>query len=265
MKKLFFALLTPFIITCSVFVLNSCKTKDSETETTDSLAIAYTIINTLPHNTEAFTEGLVIQQNKVLESTGQNNTSWIAEVNPASGEHDKKVILSPEYFGEGITVLNNKIYQLTYTTKIGFIYDATTYKKLGEFTYQTQGWGMTHDGKNLIMGDGSDKLFFLDTVSLKPVRTITVTNGNNRIKEVNELEYIDGYIYANIWQTNWIIKIDPANGKVVGRLDLSQIGNQIKSMYPQADVLNGIAYDANSKSLLITGKHWPKSYLIKLK
>jgi len=254
------------VILLSLALLSSCKTKDSDTtHTKDTLALEYTIINTLPHNAQAFTEGLTIHNNKVLESTGQNNTSWIAEVNPSSGEHEKKVILSGEYFGEGITVLNNKIYQLTYTTKIGFIYDATSYKKLGEFYYSTQGWGFTNDGKNLIMSDGSDKLFFLDTVSLKPVRTITVTAENNRVKELNELEYIEGYIFANVWQTNWILKIDPATGKVVGRLDLSAIGNQIRSMYPDADVLNGIAYDANSKSLLVTGKLWPKAYLIKLK
>lgn len=245
---------------------SSCKTKDTDTrQVSDTLAIDYTVINTLPHNTEAFTQGLIIYNNKILESTGQNNTSWIAEVKPGSGEHDKKVILSDQYFGEGITVLNNKIYQLTYTTKIGFIYDANTYNKIGEFTYATQGWGLTHDNKNLIMSDGSEKLYFLDTVSLKPVRTITVTAENTRVKELNELEYIDGYIFANVWQTSWIVKIDPETGKVVGRLDLSPLSQQIKSMYPRADVLNGIAYDANSKSLLVTGKHWPKAYLIKLK
>ncbi|HEY3404364.1 MAG TPA: glutaminyl-peptide cyclotransferase [Ohtaekwangia sp.] len=263
MKNLFFSLSALLLLS---LLATSCKTKDSDKPpVTDSLTINYTVINTLPHNAEAFTEGLVIHNNKILESTGQNNSSWIAEVKPSSGEHDKKVILPEEYFGEGITILNNKIYHLTYTTKIGFIYDANTYKKLGEFTYSTQGWGMTHDHKNLIMSDGSEKLYFLDTVSLKPVRTLTVTMENNPLKELNELEYIDGYIFANVWQTSWIVKIDPATGKVVGRMDLSQLANQIRSMYPQADVLNGIAYDANSKSLLVTGKMWPKAYLIKLK
>jgi glutaminyl-peptide cyclotransferase len=248
-------------------ILLSCtKKQNSEEETTSSnpMNIHYTLINTLPHNTDAWTQGLVIYDNKILESTGQPNRSWIAEVNPSSGEHDKKVTLPGQYFGEGITVLNNKIYQITWEEKTGFVYDARTYKKLKEFTYDTQGWGLTHDGKNLIMSDGSYKLHFLDTTTLKPIRSVTVMDGGTRVKELNELEYIDGYVFANVWNTNWILKIDPATGKVVGRIDLSAIGEQIRVMYPDANVLNGIAYDAKSKSLLITGKLWPKSYLIQL-
>jgi glutamine cyclotransferase len=230
----------------------------------DSLTINYTVINTLPHNTEAFIQGLVIHNNKILESTGQHNSSWIAEVNPASGEHNKKVILDGRYFGEGITVLNNKIYQLTWENKIGFIYDAHTYARIGEFKYNTPGWGLTHDNHHLIMSDGTDKIHFLDTTTLKVVRSISVTDGGSRVKELNELEYIDGNIFANVWNTNWILKIDPASGKVIGRMDLSKIGSEIKAMYPEADVLNGIAYDPKSKALLVTGKLWPKAYLIRL-
>jgi glutamine cyclotransferase len=244
-------------------LLSSCGDKTRKEEVVDSLAISYKVINTLPHNIESFVQGLVIHDNKILESTGQEQ-SWIAEVNPASGQHDKKVILDNRYFGEGITVLNNKIYQLTWKTKIGFIYDAKTYKKLGDFTYETEGWGLTHNNVNLIMSDGSEKISFLDTTTLKPVRSIIVTEGQNRIKNLNELEFINGYIFANIWQTDTIVKIDPATGKVVGRLDLSSLGSQARSLYPQAEVTNGIAYDKNSKSLLITGKLWPKAYLIKL-
>jgi len=248
-----------------VAALASCGGKKSEeAKKHDSLNLSYSVINTLPHNTEAFIQGLVIYKNKIIESTGQNNTSWIAEVNPGSGEHDKKVVLDGRYFGEGITVINNKIYQLTWTTKVGFIYDAATYKKLGEFEYNSQGWGLTHDGKNLIMSDGSDKLHFLDTATLKIIRSVSVMDGGTRVKELNELEYINGFVFANVWNTNLILKIDPATGKVVGRLDLSSIGAEIRAMYPTADVLNGIAYDPNSKALLVTGKLWPKAYLIKL-
>lgn len=252
------------ILTVGLVVLSCDKKKDDVATSSDSLALRYTVLNALPHNAEAYTQGLVIYQNKIIESTGQNNKSWIAEVNPGTGEHDKKVILPGQYFGEGITIINNKIYQITYTTKVGFVYDVRTYKQLKEFTYNSQGWGLTNDGKNIIMSDGSEKLNFLDTVTLKPVRTITVMDGGSRVKKLNELEYIDGYIYANIYETNWIYKIDPANGKVVGRLDFSPIGDEIRMMYPNADVLNGIAYDPNSKALLLTGKLWPKSYLIKL-
>lgn len=223
------------------------------------------MLTVLPHHNKAFTEGLVIYENKILESTGLNNQSWIAEVNPGSGEHDKKIVLSSEYFGEGITVLNKKIYQLTYKEKTGFIYDATTYKKLGEFSYNTEGWGITHDAQNLIMSAGTDKLYFLDTTSLQIAKTLTVTHpGNAKITNLNELEYVNGVIYANVYETAIIFKINPSNGKVIGRLDLSSIVNEVRQMYPESLDLNGIAHDKNSGALLITGKFWPKAYLIKV-
>jgi glutaminyl-peptide cyclotransferase len=251
------------------FILTSCgDSKTSETpETTDSTLLSYTVLSVLPHNTDAYTEGLVMHTNKILESTGQNGQSWIGEVDPSSGGHDKKVRLADDYFGEGITVVNNKLYYLTWKNRIGFVYNARTYEKIKEFEYDPkikEGWGLTHDNKNLILSEGTDKIHFLDTVDLKVVRTITVKDGNMRIRELNELEYVNGYIFANVWQTNWIVKIDPANGTVVGKLDLSRLGNEIRAMYPTADVLNGIAYDKNSGALLVTGKLWPKAYLIRL-
>ncbi len=259
-----------FILTAIALIsLVSCGDNKPKTETVrDSLALEYSVVNTLPHNTEAFTEGLVVHNNKILESTGQNSSSWIAEVNPGSGDHDKKVNLDAQYFGEGITVLNNKIYQLTYKHKIGFIYDVKTYKQLGEFPYTTssgEGWGITHDNSNLIISDGSEHLYYLDSATLKLVKTISVTDNGSRLKQVNELEFVNGYIYANIWQTNMIVKIDPANGNVVGKLDLTQLNNEVHALYPQAYELNGIAYDKNSKCFLVTGKFWPKAYLIKVK
>lgn len=254
------------VFTLLVIILSSCTNKQSNPAETviDPLLLKYTVLSTLPHHTEAFTEGLIIHNNKILESTGQIGQSWIAEVNPVSGQHEKKIVLDDRYFGEGITVLNNKIYQLTYEEKIGFIYHAQTYKKLGEFKYNTEGWGMTNDEKNLIMSDGTEKLYFLDTTSLAVKRTLIVTDENRRIKNLNELEYINDYIFANIYETAWIVKIDPVSGKVVGRLDLSSLANEIKRMYPNAKELNGIAYDQNSSALLVTGKFWPKSYLIRL-
>lgn len=249
------------------FILYACGDKqNNEVEASvDSLALSYSVVSTLPHNTDAYTQGLIIHDNKVLESTGQKGQSWIAEVNPGSGQHEKKVTLDNRYFGEGITVLNDKIYQLTWEEKTGFIYDAQTYKKIGEFKYNTPGWGITHDNKNLIMSDGSDKLYFLDTANFQVIRTVTVADpAGTKVKSINELEYIDGYVFANVYETALIVKIDPVTGKIVGRLDLSSIANEIKRMYPNTDVLNGIAYDKNSKALLITGKLWPKSYLIRL-
>lgn len=264
MKYLSFLLL---IISVGFFAgCGEAKKPDVETAK-DSTLLSYSVISVLPHNAEAFTQGLVVYNNKILESTGQNGTSWVGEVNPASGDHDKKIILDKQYFGEGITVLNNKLYYLTYKSKIGFIYDARTYKKIGEFEYDKpihEGWGLTHNGESLIMSDGTDKIHFLDTTSLKVKRTITVTDGNMKIKEVNELEFVNGYIYANVWQTNWIVKIDPSTGRVVSKIDFSPLGNEIRATDPNADVLNGIAYDKNSRAFLITGKLWPKSYLVRI-
>jgi glutaminyl-peptide cyclotransferase len=249
--------------------LAGCGGKNGSSETVrDSSVLSYTVVSVLPHNPEAFTQGLVVHNNKILESTGQSGTSWVGEVNPGSGNHDKKIVLANEHFGEGITVLNNKLYYLTWKSRVGFIYNATTYEKIREFEYDPkikEGWGITHDSKNLILSDGTDKIHFLDTASLKVIRTITVSDGSMRIKEINELEYINGYIFANVWQTNWIVKVDPATGKVVGKLDLSPLGNEIQAIDPQADVLNGIAYDKNSRGLLVTGKLWPKAYLIRIK
>ncbi len=246
--------------------LASCgEKKDRETDAPlDTLAISYSVLKTLPHDVEAFTEGLTIDGNKVFESTGQNGKSWVAEVDPGSGVHAKKVILDSRYFGEGMTILNNKLYYLTWQTKVGFIYDADTYKQVGEFKYDTEGWGLTHNDRELIMSTGSEKLYFLDTTNLKVARTLTVTYQGEKMKNLNELEYVDGYIYANIYETSWIVKIDASTGKVVGRLDLSTLADEIKRMYPNTNELNGIAYDKNSKAFLITGKNWPKSYLIRL-
>lgn len=243
----------------------SCgEKKAAETTTVDPLNLSYSVISTLPHATDAFTEGLTIHNNKLYESTGQNGKSWVAEVDVASGAHDKKIILDNRYFGEGMTILNNKLYYLTWQTKVGFIYDASTFKQIGEFNFDTEGWGLTHDNTHLIMSAGTDKLYFLDTATMKVARTLPVKDGNTAIKNLNELEYVNGYIFANVYETPTIIKIDPANGKVVGRLDLSPQVEEIRRISTNALELNGIAYDKNSNALLITGKHWPRSYLIRL-
>ena len=247
-----------------IFISCGCQRSGNSETPPDTLAISYTVLKTLPHDTEAFTEGLTIYDNKVFESTGQHGSSWIAEVDPGTGVHTKKITLDNRYFGEGMTILNNKIYYLTWQTKLGFVYDAKTYKQIGEFKYDSEGWGLTHNNNELIMSSGTEKLYFLDTTDLKVVRTLTVTDGPGRLKNLNELEFIDGFIFANVYETTWIVKIDPATGKVVGRLDLSPLVNEIKRMYPNTQELNGIAYDKNSKGILVTGKYWPKSYLIRL-
>jgi glutamine cyclotransferase len=246
-------------------MLAACgKKKEAPVEKKDSLAIAYGVRAQWVHDQDAFTQGLVIHDGKLYESTGQKQ-SWIGIIDINTGKPDKKVVLPDRYFGEGITIMNNKVYQLTWTTKVGFIYDLKSFKKLGEFTYGGEGWGITHDGKNLIMSSGSDTLKFLDTVSMKPVRTIQVKDENGPVTSLNELEYVEGYVYANIWQTNNIVKIDPNNGRVVGRLDLSQLARDAQMRNDKVDVLNGIAYHPGTKLFLVTGKNWPMTYVLQLR
>ncbi|CAN5449886.1 glutaminyl-peptide cyclotransferase [soil metagenome] len=249
-----------FSIVIVTILLSGCKPEKKDAQAQKK----FIVVKAFPHDITAFTQGLVIHDGRLFESTGQNN-SWIAEVDISSGIQNKKVTLDKKYFGEGITILNNKIYQLTWQDHVGFIYDFSTFLKIGEFQNDREGWGLTHDDRNLIMSDGSDKVHFLDTVSLKIIRSIRVKENNAPQEELNELEYIDGYIYANQWQTNYILKIDPSNGNVVDRLDLTALTQQAKRSNSEAEVLNGIAYEKKSRLLLVTGKHWPVLFALKLR
>jgi glutaminyl-peptide cyclotransferase len=252
------------LIILLVSVMIACSPSREQRAAVDSLRINYTIRSVWPHDTEAFTQGLLIYKGELYESTGQNGTSWIGVVDINTGIASKKVILDDRYFGEGISILNNKVYQLTYTTKVGFVYSLRDFKKLKEWTYQSQGWGLTHDNINLIMSDGSNKLHYLDTLTQEIVKSVAITDEQGPVKNLNELEYIEGFVYANVWQTNTIVKIDPATGKVVGRLDLTALANDARKASPQVDVLNGIAWHPDTRSFLVTGKHWPHVYILKI-
>ena len=164
-----------FIIGALPLLFSCGPKKEKGKENTSADLIPYSIIKVFPHDKTAFTQGLVVEQGRLFESTGQNGTSWIAEVDIATGRQDKKVLLDKKYFGEGITILNNKIYQLTWQAKIGFVYDLKTFEKISEFEYDREGWGITHNGKNLIASDGTDELYFLDTLSLKPVSILNAS------------------------------------------------------------------------------------------
>ena len=236
--------------------------KDQEAKSaSDRILIPFTVLKVFPHDNKAFTQGLTVFEGRLFESTGQAN-SWIAEVDIASGNQDKKVILDRKYFGEGITILNNKVYQLTWQNHVGFIYDVHTFKRLREFPYAREGWGITHNGKNLIASDGTEKLYFLDTLTLQPVDTLIVKDSSGKIDNLNELEFIDDYVYANRWGTSIILKIDPSTGDVLAVLDLSALSEKAHQMNPRADVLNGIAYEKKSKTLLVTGKLWPALFVL---
>lgn len=245
---------------CIAFI--SCEKKQ---ESASTPLIDFSVSSTMPHDVSAFTQGLVIHNGQLYESTGQEGTSWIGIVDVATGVADKKVTLESSYFGEGITVFNNKIYQLTWKNKLGFVYDLKTFKRIGEFSYGGEGWGITHDSTNLIMSDGTSRLTYLDTVSFKPVKFIDVYDSRGSVPLLNELEYAEGYLFANVWQSNRIAKIDPATGKVAGYLDLTLLRDQSVGRNPSADVLNGIAWHEGTGSLLVTGKFWPTIFVLRLK
>lgn len=272
MKKIF-SILILFVI------LYSCSSDPKKTEVenvvpkTEELVatINYEVIGKLPHDQTAFTEGLLFHNNQLFESTGApadqpQYKTVIGILDTVKGKLDAKIDLGRTIFGEGMVILNNKIYQVTYKNQVGFVYDAKTYKQLSKFSYNNlEGWGMTTDGTSLIMSDGTNILTYLDPNTLKPTKTINVTNAGYAEDNINELEYIDGYIYANIWMKNYIAKIDLKTGKVVGVMDCSQLTDEAHRLNPEADVLNGIAYDPATKRMFVTGKMFPNIYVIKLK
>ncbi len=233
--------------------------------------IDYTVMKELPHDTAAFTEGFLFHDGQLYESTGtdanmpENRRSLFGTVDLATGKINPKAELDrTKYFGEGIAFVDGKVYQLTYMTKVGFIYDAKTFKKLGEFTFPSkEGWGMTTNGADLIMSDGTSNITWLDPNSFRMLKVLGVTDNNGPVSNINELELIKGYLYANQWQTNYILKIDTSSGKVVGKLDLDSVVGEVRNKFPGAEVLNGIAYDSTSGKVYITGKLWPNIFEIK--
>jgi glutamine cyclotransferase len=250
-----------FVLLLSILVF-ACSGKRKTEPVNKNNLLRYTVVKVFPHDVTTFTQGLVVEQGKLFESTGLEN-SWIAEVDIASGTQTKKVILDKKYFGEGITILNNKLYQLTWKNHTGFVYDVRTFRKIREFQYSNEGWGLTHNGKDLIMSDGTAKLYFIDTLSLKSKAILTVNDVDGPAGNLNELEFIEGYIYANQWQTNYILKIDTVTGRVAGKMDLSTLTQKMLAMNPEADVLNGIAYEKKSKTVLVTGKRWPAVFALR--
>lgn len=233
--------------------------------------IQYSVVNKYPHDTAYFTEGLEFHNGQLFESSGGNadESPYPSEFGIAdlkTGKVTSKVKLDKaKYFGEGITFFNDKLYHLTWTSGVGFVYDANTFKLIKEFKIPAkEGWGLTHDSTHLIMSDGSSNLYYLTPDSLKVANILRVTDNNGPVTNINELEYVNGYIYANQWETNYILKIDPATGSVVGKINLENLQKEAASLRPGADVLNGIAYNHETNQLLVTGKRWPYLYEIKI-
>jgi len=223
----------------------------------------YTVVRSYPHDPRAFTQGIEYHAGALYEGTGLNCQSTLRRVELTTGKVLQQVALAPEYFGEGITTWGDTILQLTWQSQLGFVYDRNTFKQLRTFKYTGEGWGLTHNTTQLIMSDGSASLRFLDPKTLTETRRVLVTDAGIIIRELNELEWVDGEIYANVWQTNFIARISPSSGRVVGWIDLTGLLSPDERR-AGADVLNGIAYDAAGKRLFVTGKLWPKVFEIGL-
>ena len=239
------------------------KTEDNSPEN-----INFKVVNAFPHDTTSYTEGFLFHKGLLFESTGHTNSyassrSAFGPVDLKNGRIEIKAEIDKNrYFGEGIAFLKDRIYQLTDTTHIGFIYNADTYKKLGTFTYDGDGWGLTTNGNYLIMSNGSSNLYYREPSTFKIIKTLNVTDNNGPVQNINELEMIHGYIYANQWLTDNILKIDTTTGKVVGKLDLSSLKTEAKVKYPFSEETNGIAYDSVNNKVYVTGKLWPFIYEI---
>jgi len=222
----------------------------------------YEIVRSYPHDRQAFTQGLVYRDGVFYEGTGLNGRSSIRKVKVETGEVLQIHSLDERYFGEGITEWRGSLVQLTYKAEIGFVYDLASFKQVRTFAYRGEGWGLTHDGTRLIMSDGSPQLRYIDPETLKETKRLTVRQDGRPVENLNELEYVNGEIYANLWTTERIVKISPADGRVTGVVDLS--GLLSASERSTTDVLNGIAYDAAGGRLFVTGKLWPRVFQIKL-
>jgi len=225
---------------------------------------SYEVLKVYPHDKNAYTQGLIFDNGFLYEATGLKGESSLRKVQLSTGDPIQSYTIDPKVFGEGITLFNDKIIQLSWQNNTGFVYDKKSFQLLSKFNYPTEGWGITNDGKSLIMSDGTNKLYYLETGSYSATGYIEVYDNKGSVTELNELEYINGEIYANIYRTDKIATIDPKTGKVLAYIDLSKILPST-DYEPDTDVLNGIAWDNSGKRLFVTGKKWPKLFEIKLR
>lgn len=267
----------------AVLIFIACNNEENKTENISSEPtlpapqnLSYTVVNAYPHDTAAFTQGLEWYGEILLESTGLYGKSTLRQVEPMNGKSKKQINNEKDIFAEGITVLRDTVYQLSWENHLIFLYDAKTLKLLGTKNWNYQGWGITNDGNALIISDGSDKLYFVEPYSMQVKNILSVKDYMGPVNNLNELEMIEGYIYANRWQYEYILKIDPKNGNVVATIDLTDIlrknsksdlsylSQNNSTAQINGAVLNGIAYNAAKKTIFVTGKLWPEIFEIKL-
>jgi glutaminyl-peptide cyclotransferase len=250
--------------------MSSCNNTDTtsgnsgDSNSTNTPIISYSIAAIYPHDTSSFTEGLEFHQGQLIESGGNYGSSKIISYDLKSGKPSKEIKLDKKFFGEGVTVVNDTAYQLTWKENVVHVYSIKDFKKIKELPVNGEGWGLTNDRKNIIASNGSSNLYFYEPGTFRLLKTQLVTENGNSVLNINELEYINGYVYANQWGYPYIIKIDPNSGLVVGKLDLTDLVNKIKAQDPHADVLNGIAYNPETKKFYITGKYWPQIFELQI-
>jgi glutamine cyclotransferase len=265
-----------FLVTVFAVCLTACQKKPQEEARVEIAAeaaavpdwkahamLGYEVIREFPHDSGAFTQGLLLSEGQWIESTGGYGTTSIRRVEKETGKVLMKTDLPAEFFGEGAAEMDGKIYQLTWMSQQGFIYDAKSLRKLAGFQYQGEGWGLTSDGVSLIISNGSDRLRYIDPKTFGVWRELQVRIGGKPLILLNELEYIEGEIFANVWRTDKIVRINPKDGNVIGVIELAGIDAKEKRRDPE-HVLNGIAYDPKTGEMFVTGKCWPKIYQIRL-
>lgn len=251
-------LIVLIILIAGAITVAAWQLQQGQSNLNHPITYTYHVVNTYPHDTSAFTEGLIFNDGFLYESTGLYGSSSLRQVNLTSGNPLKQYSLTSQYFGEGLTAVNNSLIQLTWQEHIGFVYEKETFAIQGNFSYATEGWGLTYDGNNLIMSDGSDNLYFINPATFEKIGQIVVRDGNQSIPNLNELEYVNGDIYANIWHDQKIAIIDAQTGQITGYINLAGL---YQTSDPEA-VLNGIAYDQQNNRLFVTGKDWPYLYQI---
>lgn len=271
MKKYAFIGLSTLLFSCGGNSDNNNTDNGAEASNPPPAALGYTVIKVFPHDTSSYTQGLIWHNNTLYEGTGREGFSKIARLNLETGKPEQQEMNAKNEFGEGITILNGKMYQLTWQNHLVHVYDAATLKKVQEFSWPYDGWGITHDGTNLIISTGSNNLYFVNPADFKILKTVGVTDNYGPVVNLNELEMVNGFVYANKYLSNDILKINPETGKVEGRIDLKDVFQKSGKTYdasaipdPEQDVLNGIAFNPDTNTFYVTGKQWPALFEIKL-
>ncbi len=263
-KKVLLASVISFLISSVTVLLVCCKPRDKPIV----LPIDHIIIDTLPHDTSFYTQGLTFYKGELYEGTGDPDSlgkSRLMKIDLETGKAVKSISLSNKYFGEGITILRDTVYQLTWKQHKVFVYTLKDFTQVKVYDISTEGWGITNDGQRLIVSTGSGKLYYYDPSTFKPLGKNSIMEGNGETFNLNELEYIDGFIYANQYGYAYVLKIDPVASRVVAKYDLNDMWKRVKAVKPDADVPNGIAYDSATKKIYITGKYWPEMYEIQFR